>query len=115
MNINLFNDKDKNVFKDKCELLMKNMKIYHYNFLDPKPEMFKSIVNIIINYIIENKKIMYGGYGLYLLLNDIDKHIIYDQYDLPDVEFYSYNPVSDVVKLCNILHEHNFKHVIGQE
>jgi len=80
-----------------------------------KDEMLK-VYNIIINYIKDKKRKMYGGYTLNILLKDKDpKLAIYDEDDMPDVDFYSTEPLIDLKDLCDKLHKEGFKGVVGQE
>ena len=66
---------------------------------------------------IKNKKrIVYGGFAQNLLIkinNPEDQ--FYSELDTPDIEFYSPNPIEDLMELCDFLHNQGVKRVTGQE
>ncbi|RYE12704.1 MAG: hypothetical protein EOP34_10310, partial [Rickettsiales bacterium] len=70
----------------------------------------------IFEFIKQKKRKIYGGTALneVIKLNNPDD-AIYDDYKFSDVEFYSPEPVVDLVELCNKLHNEGYKHVVGQE
>ena len=72
--------------------------------------------DIIKLYIKEKKRKVYGGFGLNMLLVDKNpKYALYDDSDVPDIDFYSPEPLVDLVILCDKIFEAGFKPVIGQE
>jgi len=105
---------------DKLKLNIDNivnesLLIYKTNY-EPTLDESKQIYDIILNYIKINKKIIYGGYAqnnLITLKNKYDG--FYNDLSLPDIEFYSNDPLTDLIDLCDILHNKKFKYVQGQE
>jgi hypothetical protein len=82
------------------------------------------VYNIIKNYIIQNKNIVYGGLAQHLLIkkmnfNDgIYKELdgaYYKWPDLADIEFYSPKPLEDVIKLTDELYKNKFEYIQGRE
>ena len=75
---------------------------------DQAKEMQKAF-DIIKNFIIENKLIVYGG----LALNDLlpDKHKFYTKANIPDYDFYSPNGMEHAVNLANKLYIAGYKYV----
>ena len=70
----------------------------------------------IFDYILKEQRIIYGGYGYHLLLQQKSKNeFIYHELDFPDVEFYTTDLFRDVKTLCDILHKSGFSLVMGEE
>jgi len=93
----------------------KAMIIYKNNY---EPTIFESneIYKEILNYIKNKKRIVYGGYAqnnLILMKNVNDA--FYKETDTPDIEFYSFEPLTDLIELCDYLKDKNFKYIQGQE
>ncbi len=83
---------------------------------DPTITEINNVQSIIYDYIKTNKKKIYGGVALKLLLEEKNAtEQIYEDYEFPDIDFYSWDPINDLIKLCNLLHEKNFKYVRGRE
>ena len=90
-------------------------KIYLENY-EPTFEEIDSVFEIIKNYIRNNNLIVYGGYAQNSLIKV--KHpndVFYKKIDLADIEFYSYEPLKNLIELCDILHKEGFKHAEGKE
>lgn len=84
-----------------------------------KKQFFKTdkskIQEIIHDYIKENKRKIYGGYALNKLLIDKKKNSIYNEYENSDIDFYSPDPNTDIIKICNQLSDAGFTRVNGKE
>jgi len=76
-----------------------------------------AIMDDILAYISERGRIVYGGWALNELIRGKDpKDVIYkDTDDVPDVEFYTPDPVRDVVTLCLRLQRQGYGKVLGME
>lgn len=73
------------------------------------------IVDIIHDFLKQKKRKIYGGYALNLLLiRRNPKLAIYDDDVHPDIDFYSPDPLDDLISLCNILYDKGFS-VEGRE
>ena len=96
--------------------LMYNVNMKKFNTLEQGPNEIKKILDVILNYIKENKRKIYGGYSLDLLLKEKKaQEEIYQEYDIPDIDIYTSDPMTDLINLCNLLNENNFKYVRGRE
>jgi hypothetical protein len=72
--------------------------------------------NIIKDFCKENKRKLYGGFALHLLL--LDKNAsekIYKDDKIPDIDIYSPEPLSDMYKICNAIFQSGITCVMGQE
>jgi hypothetical protein len=88
---------------------------YKTNY-EPTLAEYKIVNSLILDFIKKKKRIIYGGYAQNLLIKkkNIDD-IFYTEVHTPDLEFYTHEPVSDVIELCNFLKSKNFKYISGQE
>lgn len=113
---NLISKKDIDLLDKYVDDIIKKAKKKQMTLIEPYEEEIKKISNIIINYIKRYKRKIYGGYALNLLI--IDKNpadAIYSEDDIPDIDFYSPEPLKDLVRLCNEIYQAGFKHVMGRE
>jgi len=84
--------------------------------LPPTLSEYEKVMGVILKYIKENKRVIYGGYAQHLLLIAKDpKQGIYRDIDRPDAEFYTPDLKGDVVNLCNELHAMGFPDVVAQD
>ena len=103
-------------FNENYPKIMKRIKHKKLYEMEPTIDEINKLYDIIIEYIKKNNKKVYGGYALNkLLIAKNPNFSIYDETDVPDIEFYSIDPLGDLVKLCDILNEKGFKHVEGKE
>lgn len=78
----------------------------------------KEISDILLKFIKDNKRKIYGGYAINMLIKDKNiKDAIYsDNSVIPnDKDIYSPTPIEDLINISNILHKKGFNNVIGQE
>ena len=103
-------------FKENYPKIMKKIGKKKLMEMEPTLDEITKVNGIIVEYIKKNNRKIYGGYALNKLLIEKDPYMaIYDEYDTPDIEFYSPEPLNDLIKLCDLIHESGFKNVIGQE
>ncbi len=92
----------------------------HYIFkttYEPTIGEYKQVMDCILEFIKIKKRIIYGGYAqnqLIKIKNENDT--FYKDIDTPDVEFYSFEPIKDIIDLCDFLYEKKkFKFIQGSE
>jgi hypothetical protein len=114
-NLELINDDDNN-FKIIYPELIKKINKRMLKEVEPKLEEITTITKIIINFIKEKKRKIYGGFALNKLLAAKDKSMsFYTEDDTPDIDFYSPSPLEDLKELCDIIYEKKFSPVEGKE
>lgn len=114
--MDLYTDKDLIVFNERIPDIMEKLKNIQLDTFEPKRDEINNVTKIILKFIKEKKRKIYGGYALNMILKDKNKNdAIYSSTDLPDIDFYSPEPIKDLIELCNILHDANFKSVEGKE
>lgn len=68
--------------------------------LSKNPDWIEDVFYIIKNYIIDNQRIIYGGYALLLNIQRKDKAI---KLDLNDIDVYSQSPIDDMNNIINLI------------
>ena len=66
----------------------------------------------------KKKRKVYGGYAINMLLKNIDEDLaVYSEVDDlgADVDFYSCDPLQDLIDICNELHDNEAKEIDGKE
>jgi hypothetical protein len=109
--------------KDDIELLSKNIDEINEKIERKQLEMYepndkerKDITKIILDFVKDKRRKIYGGFALNNLVLDKDKKEgFYKDYQTPDVDFYSPSPIEDLINLCNILYKAGYKRVVGKE
>lgn len=82
----------------------------------PNMETINKIVGITMNFIMEKKRKIYGGYAQNAVIKFKNKNdAFYSDDDIPDIDVYSPTPIEDLVQLCNKLFEEGFTDVVGRE
>ncbi len=82
---------------------------------EPNIEDVNKIVTIVLNFIKQKKRKIYGGYALNKIIsNKNPKDAFYEKDDVPDIDVYSPDPIKDLVELCDMLSK-EYPDVIGKE
>jgi hypothetical protein len=85
------------------------------NELEPTIDESRRVYKLIEDYIKEHKRKLYGGWALNKLFAEKDpKYAIYGEYDAPDIDCYTPEPLQDIKNVCDILYKAGFKYVVGQ-
>ncbi len=92
----------------------------HYIFkttYEPTLGEYKDVMDCILEFIKIKKRIIYGGYAQNQLIKVKNiSDTFYKDIDTPDVEFYSSEPIKDIIDLCDFLYEKKkFKFIQGSE
>jgi hypothetical protein len=114
--ITLYTSHDIDVIGDNIDILKKEAdKIVKDNY-EPTITQFNEGLKIIENFIKEKNRIVYGGTALNRLVIEKDpSKAIYDDYDKPDLEFYSPEPLQDLKELCDLLFSKKIVDPKGQQ
>ncbi len=103
-------------FKEQYENIMTKIKKKTLEEYEPTIDEINKIYDVIVKFVKEKKRKIYGGYALDKLLTNKNKDFaLYDEYDTPDIDFYSPEPLLDLIELCDRLHAVGLKDVVGQE
>lgn len=116
MALELISQYDIDQLDQHIDTITKNAKSRIINLVEPYEQDIIAINEIIINYIKKYRRKIYGGYALNLLLINKDPSIaLYDNSDIPDIDFYSPDPINDLINICNLIHKKGYKYVTGRE
>ena len=112
----MYRDEDIEDIKSNIDdIAEKAMFVYKSNN-EPTYEESKQVYQVILDFIKAKKKIIYGGYAQNNLITEKNKDDgFYKEVDTPDIEFYSHEPLQDLIELCDTLYKKNFKYIQGTE
>ena len=91
-----------------------------FKILEPDNSEYQIVRDLIIEFIKDQGRIVYGGSAYHKIIqhyrNDKNSdNTIYPEWERYDVEFYSPNPIRDLVIICNKLQEIGIKYVMGRQ
>ena len=113
--VKLYDKKTMDLMEEKIDgIIFEATKYALENILEPNLEEYGKVMELILDFIKTNNRVIYGGYGwneLIIKKNPKDRIYSEEKIEQPDVEFYSPNPVHDLVAICDLLHEKGFKYV----
>lgn len=114
--MSLYQPNDINLLSEHWESIMESVEKQKNLMLEPTTEEIMKVYKIILDYIKSTKRKVYGGTALNLLVSaKSPADAIYKPNKFADIDFYSPEPIVDLMKICNILHEKGFKNVSGRE
>lgn len=113
----MYRQKDLEIIKTNLNQIEdKAAEIFLKKFHEPNLEEMTSVYDIIKKFIRDKKRIVYGGYAQNELIKKKKKEDgFYKLIDLPDIEFYTPEPLKDMIELCDIIHEKKFKQIQGKQ
>ena len=110
----IFNDRDINIINNNIEKIMKKADINKSIKINPTINYFKEVMNIMMEYVKEKKRIIYGGTAWNILINKKNnKDKLYDEYTKHDLDFYSHEPIKDLKEICDRLKNLNYEFIQG--
>lgn len=114
--LHFYREEDINIITDNLKILEGKANRRYLENYEPTIDEINSVYSIIKQYIIDNNLIIYGGYAQNALIKEKKvEDAFYGEYDTPDIEFYSVNPLQDLVNICDILYKKDYKYVEGVE
>ena len=108
---------DDELFDENYNKILAKTKNVKDTILEPTLEEKTAIHNIVMKYIKSKKRKIYGGFAMNkLLINKNKEDAIYDEeIDEPDIDFYSPEPIKDLIEICNLIHEAGYSNIWGKE
>lgn len=116
--MSLFNSSDLDLFNKNIPGIVEKVKKIKVDLdLEVSDDTKKNITDIILDFSRENKRKLYGGFALDLLIRDASKNKdkIYEDNVIADIDMYSPEPVEDMMKISNILFEKGYRDVEAKE
>lgn len=112
----LYSKEEADNIKDNLSSLISKIEDKKLTELEPTREHILAAQKVIIEFVKDKKRKLYGGYALNLLVKSIkSEDAIYTSKDLPDMDIYSPDPLQDLIDICNLLEEQKFQYVSGRE
>lgn len=115
---NLYREKDLKIIDENIDDITDKARMKEITLLDPKLKEYKEVMSYLEDFVSRKNRVIYGGWAWHKLIEHKNKDDgIYDKNrtSYPDIEFYSPEPVKDLVEICNDLHKKGFKYVQGME
>lgn len=112
----LYNNNDVLIFNEKVPLIVKKLQEQEQELFGTPKEHVDKAHEILIKYVKENKRKVYGGYALNLLVkNKNSADAPYKEGEHHDMDIYSPEPINDLIKVCNLMADAGIKYVQGTE
>lgn len=104
------------LIKDNISNIQKKAEtIFNSKFLEPNEDEYTMVRKIILKFIKEKKRLIYGGYAQNELIKS--KNIKDDFYGdtRADIEFYTPDPIKDLIELCDLINEKKVFNIKGDQ
>ena len=112
----MYRQTDIAIMKTNIDFIKEEAMNKKLEILDPTLKEYNEVYAVIVDYIKRKNKIIYGGYAQNHLIKLKNKDdVFYKDSDLADIEFYSYEPLTDVIELSDLLHSKGYKYVQGTD
>ena len=112
----IYTNNDIEAFKKVSADLIDEIEGIKLQTLEPTKKEIDDVANIVFSFVINKRRKLYGGTALNMALkNKNPKDAIYGDNEVPDIDFYSPDPIKDVIELCNILYDKGYTQVEGRE
>lgn len=120
LNLTFYSDNDLEQINDNIDHIEADSLKTGYRLLDPNNEEYDKVRNIILNFIKQQGRVVYGGSAYHNIIQkyrrDIDSEKrIYPEWERYDIEFYSPTPIRDLIMICNKLNDEGIKYVMGRQ
>lgn len=112
----LYRDIDIDAITNKLDDIIDEANDVKKKTLEPTINECLKIKQVINEFIMMKKRIVYGGTAYNELIKQKKQSdAIYKQNDCKDIEFYSPKPIEDIMELADLLHEKKFKYVQAKQ
>jgi hypothetical protein len=107
---------DVEVFKKHQREIEDRVEERRLEVFEPTRKEIEGVRAVIIQFIREKSRKVYGGHGHNILLKSKDpKAAIYRDIEYKDIEWYTTEPVQDMIEVCERLYKKGFPNVSGKE
>lgn len=112
----MYTDKDNEMLKEKICEIEDEVEYIKGKTLHPTREKFQEYIDVVLEFVKNKGRKIYGGTAQDALIRNIEpKDAFYTESHEPDIDFYSPDPIGDIIELTNILFEKGFSDVQGTE
>lgn len=114
--MSIYRESDLDLLGENIDKILEDVKKKELVLFEPTGTEQRKVTEIILNYVKEKKRKLYGGFALnQLIAHKSPKDKIYTELDVPDIDIYTPYPLQDLVDICDLLHKHGFKSIQGKE
>lgn len=112
----VYTDEQYKAVKKQLPLQIEKIEEMALQVMEPNFEEQSRARSLIMDFVRENDRIIYGGTALNAALVNLDPSAaIYNNVNVGDVEFYSVTPVDDINQICDLLLANGFADIQGKE
>lgn len=114
--MNIIREKDLDLFNENISKIQDKVKERVWELIEPKGNTKMEIVNKLIEFVKKKKRKIYGSYAQNKMVGAKNKKDEFlSKLDVPDIDFYSPDPLTDLFEICNMFSEMGYKDVVGRE
>ncbi len=112
----LLSQRDADAVTAALPCLMQDAELMRLRDVEPLPVQRRAVHATILELVAARRRKIYGGFALNSAVTSVSPtDAIYGEDAIPDVEFYSPDPLGDVVEICRALHAEGHDYVQGKE
>ena len=112
----MYRQKDIDIVSTNLDTLQDKARLIYLNSYEPTLVESKNVYTDIKKFIKDKKRIVYGGYAQNELIRAKNKDdVFYREVDVADIEFYTPDPLGDLIDLCDLLYQKKYKYIDGKE
>ena len=106
----LYTQKDVDLVVQNIDPIIDKIEKTKQKIYEPTYDQQMAAINVIMKFLKDKKRKIYGGYAQNALIVSKDKNdSFYPEGDIPDIDFYSPDPLQDVKDICDLLYDSGFK------
>jgi hypothetical protein len=114
--MSLYSQSDIKLLGDNINEINDRIEHKQLEMYEPSKDERVKVTDLILSFIKRNKRKIYGGFAMNkLIINKNKVDAIYKDFQTPDVDFYSFQPIEDLIQLCNELSDAGLRRVMGRE
>jgi len=114
--MNLYTLKEVEIVNEKIDKVVDEIEEEKLKIFEPTKKEMMDMAQVVLNYIKVNKRKIYGGYAQnQIIKNKNVDDAFYKDDALIDIDFYSPEPITDIVNLAKEFHEKGFKYIEGKD
>lgn len=114
----MYTTKECKLVIEHLDEIIKNADNLSATIIKPTHNDLKILFSIVLNFVIEKKRKIYGGFALNKLLESVEKKdMIYDINDITkwDIDFYSPTPIEDAREISLRIFDKGYRHILARE
>ncbi len=114
--MSIIREEDLELFPENINKIQEEVKKRTWNLLEPTGDTKMEIVNKVIEYVKNNKRKIYGSYSHNkVIIQKNKKDGFLEDLEVPDIDFYSPDPLHDLFEICNMFYNMGYNEVVGRE